>query len=148
MTTSSPNTQITQQAKSGPNWLLVILVILAALVVVFLAFLLGAAVGGGSSGEEPVTNPGPDVQYLTPPIPSAGSPALTTTAALNVRQGPGTEFASYGLLAQGYTVGAVGIIEEGTWYTINFPQGEVGMAWVSADYVIPQNVEGLPVLTP
>ncbi len=148
MTTSNPNTQVTQQGKSSPNWILVVLVILAALVVVFLAFLLGAAVGGSRSGEEPVTNPGPDVQYLTPPIPSAGSPALTTTAVLNVRQGPGTDAASYGLLAQGYTVGALGIVEEGTWYAINYPQGEGGMAWVSADFVIPQNVDELPVLTP
>ena len=141
MTTDNPDpNSIQESSATGRTILLVILVILAALAVVFLAFLAGGMLGSSSApdtGDEVIGGEGETLQV---PPPAPGEPAVTATANLNVRAGPGTEYVSYGLLQPGQSAQVVGVSDDGSWYAINCPQCTDGVGWVSADYVIPQNI--------
>ena len=141
MTTENQAPQPTQESSNtGKTVLIVILVVLAALAVVFLAFLAGGMLGSSSTpdtGDEVITGGG---DYLQVPPPAPGEPLVTAIANLNVREGPGTEYASYGLLQPGQSAQVVGVSSDGKWYAINCPQCTDGIGWVSADYVIPQNI--------
>ncbi|MCK5313888.1 MAG: SH3 domain-containing protein [Anaerolineales bacterium] len=147
MTVENQTPQPTQESSNtGKTILMVVLVVLAALAVIFLAFLAGGMLAGSSApdtGDEVIEGGG---NYLQVPAPAPGDPSVTAVANLNVRAGPGTQYNSYGLLQPGQSAQAVGINSDGTWYAINCPQCTDGIGWASGEYVIPQNIEGLPVI--
>jgi uncharacterized protein YraI len=80
------------------------------------------------------------------PTPEPGQPSVTATVLLNVRSGPGTNNPSYGMLHPGQSAVAVGTNSDGSWYAISVPPAEGGIGWVSAEYVVAENTEGLPVI--
>jgi uncharacterized protein YraI len=91
----------------------------------------------------PGSTPPPDVTPIPPP--ESDVPTVTTITYVNVRSGPGTNYPIYFVAPPGASAEAVGISEDGGWYVINIPS--YGTAWISAEYVVAQNTENLPVYT-
>ena len=80
------------------------------------------------------------------PTPAPDDPALTATAVVNIRSGPDTNYQILGKLQLGQRAEVVGVHADGRWYAIKYTPGENGRAWVAADYVLTEQVEGAPVL--
>lgn len=70
--------------------------------------------------------------------------AVVTTDFLNVRTGPGANFARVAQLAQGQTMDLTGRNADNTWVQMRVPGGAAG--WVSAHYIAPSTQIGsLPI---
>lgn len=80
------------------------------------------------------------------PTPEPGQPSVTALALLNVREGPGTNYPSYGMLRPSQSAIAVGTNADASWYAISIPPAEDGIGWVSAEYVIAENTAELPII--
>jgi len=82
-----------------------------------------------------------------PDLPS-DAPVAEATDTINVRSGPGTDFPSYGLANPGDIALIIGISTDGNWWVIELPTyvAPDGRGWVSADYVIASNADGVPVI--
>ena len=92
--------------------------------------------------------PNPDEEPpVEPPPPSEGTPMVTSTDAINVRNGPSNSCASYGVAAIGASAQAVGISADGTWIQILIPTDIApdGYGWVNVNYLIQSNTENLPI---
>ncbi len=86
---------------------------------------------------------GPDVDEV------AGEPTVTAVTGVNVRSGPGVEYAPpIGWLAKGQTARITGRNADGTWWQIEYPPGGKGRAWVSAksQYTKARDADGVPVV--
>ncbi len=75
-----------------------------------------------------------------------GAPTLVALVKINVRAGPGREYAIVGSLDKGQGAEVVGISADGEWFAIKFAAGEGSRGWVAAGFVNAKNVEGVPVL--
>ena len=89
----------------------------------------------------------PDIDV---PTPDPNMPSVTALDVLNVRSGPGTNYASYGHAPTGTKGEVVGVSEDGDWWVVKIPVElvPVGQGWVSADWVLfenPNDVE-IPVI--
>jgi len=84
---------------------------------------------------------------VAPPPPAEGSPMVTSTDAINVRNGPSTSCASYGVAAIGASAAATGISADGIWIQILIPTDITpdGYGWVNVNYLIQSNTENLPI---
>lgn len=135
-------------SSTGTKVLWGILIALAAILVLIAAFLIGTAFAGGDSSQSGGESAPPTAgaEYLPVPTAIPGQPALMSLAYLNVRQGPGTENASYGLMQPGQSAQVVGKNADATWWQINFPSGAGGVGWCSAEYVATQNTQDVPVV--
>jgi hypothetical protein len=73
------------------------------------------------------------------PTPAATVPA-TILQVLNVRSGPGTQFAMLGQLAVGAAVQVTGRTADGSerWWQIVYPQGAAGRAWINGNPALVQ----------
>lgn len=96
---------------------------------------------------EPTETPLPSP---TSPPPTVNTAMLTVVAPLlNVRAGPGTQYAVIGSLPQNQQAQIVGQTtgSQGLWWQINFSAGVNGLAWVSGDprFVIAQNTQNVPL---
>jgi uncharacterized protein YraI len=93
------------------------------------------------------TDPTPPITEVVPP-PPAGVPTVTTVTFVNVRSGPSTNYPIYFVAPPGTAFEALGITSDASWYAIRVPTtiSGSGTAWISASYVIPADVAGLPVL--
>jgi uncharacterized protein YgiM (DUF1202 family) len=69
-----------------------------------------------------------------PPPPPTGDKYRVTANRLNVRSGPGTEFASLGIIVLNEVVTAIGANSDGTWRQIRTGSGLTG--WSSAAYLV------------
>jgi uncharacterized protein YraI len=78
--------------------------------------------------------------------PQPGKASLTAAWTVNIRAGPGKQYAIVGTLQQGQTAEIVGRSEDSIWWAIKFdsPDGERG--WVAAAYVEAQNAQNVPAL--
>jgi PKD repeat protein len=92
---------------------------------------------------EPV-QPGPSPAVTMTP----GSPLVRTTTDLNVRSGPGVVYPVLGLLPAGQTADVTGISAGGNWWQIKFLGATDGRGWLSAQYVIADNANDIPVVQP
>jgi uncharacterized protein YraI len=132
-------------------------------VIFLLLVLLLAACDSGTSTDVPVVSPSPTLPASTStasltPAPPTGTPTATltliegeTTTLVNVRQGPGTGYASIGLLDEGSSVQVDLQSEDGTWLRIRYPAGGEGYGWVAALYIRLPDGSSLPsnlTLTP
>ncbi len=90
----------------------------------------------------PVPNDSPAVPTATVP-PSTGSQVSgVTTDILNIRAGPGINYAILGQLKQGEAVTIVGKSQDGLWWQIR-------RGWVSATYIqVSGDISPVPVSTP
>jgi PKD repeat protein len=80
------------------------------------------------------------------PPPPETVPQLTTTANLNVRAGPGTNYPILGVLTLGQQAEIIGRNENATWWQIKFPGAKSGYGWVSAEYAQAANIGNVPVV--
>jgi len=87
----------------------------------------------------------PNVE-VPPPDPNA--PRATALDAFNVRSGPGTNYASYGVAPKGAQGEIIGISEDGQWWVVKLTTSQVGIGqgWVSAAWVLAENTAGVPVI--
>jgi stage II sporulation protein P len=98
----------------------------------------------------PVVQPPPLPPGAEVPVPDPDDPKVTTIDVVNVRSGPGLEYPIYGLAPKGATGKVVGVSDDGGWWAVELPANispdEIG--WVSADWVIAENIDNVPVLPP
>jgi len=82
------------------------------------------------------------------PPPDPAGPVATALDAINVRSGPGTSYASYGIAQKGAQGEVIGISEDSQWWVVKLPTSVVGtgQGWVSADWVSVTNAGGVPVI--
>jgi uncharacterized protein YraI len=95
-------------------------------------------------------------QATPPPLPTVpvetpapNVPTGTSTVNLNVRSGPGVQFAILGTVPEG-TIGEIlGISPDGAWYAVKVPTSLSGngQAWVMGTYVTLSNPTGQPLPT-
>ena len=86
---------------------------------------------------------------VAPPPPSEGLPMVTSTDAINVRNGPSNQCPSYGVAQIGASAAATGISADGIWIQIQIPTDVApdGIGWVNVNYLIQSNTANLPVVT-
>lgn len=101
-------------------------------------------VGDSPAQETPTETPTPDTP--SPTVPS--NPSLTTLTDLNVRAGPGIEYALLGLLPTGATADIIGRTEDRQWWQIRFDPALDDVGWVASDPAFSRsaNVENVPVV--
>ena len=98
-------------------------------------------------------------QVTPPPFPPApvetpepNVPTGTTTVNLNVRSGPGLQFAILGTAEQGTSGEILGLSPDGAWYAVKVPTSLSGngQAWVMGRYVTLSNPtnQSLPTIDP
>jgi len=82
-----------------------------------------------------------------PDLP-ADAPIAEATDTINVRSGPSTEYPSFGLAKKGDKALILGVSADGAWWVVELPTyvAPDGRGWVSADYVIAKNADGVPVI--
>lgn len=78
--------------------------------------------------------------------PQTDTPMLIPLTIVNIRAGPGKEYAIIGSLELGQGAEVIGVSPDGEWWAINFAAGENGRGWVSAKFVKIENAEGVPVI--
>jgi uncharacterized protein YraI len=88
------------------------------------------------AGQEETT--GPNLPYAT----------VTAPAGLNIRSGPGEDYASIGMLDFGEETAIVGRSADSTWWVIPVQGVENNQGWISADFVRTFNTENVPVVAP
>lgn len=98
----------------------------------------------------PVVQPPPPPPGAEVPVPGPDDSKVTTTDVVNVRSGPGLNYPVYGLAPKGASGKAVGVSEDGGWWAVELPTtiAPDGIGWVSADWVIPENTDNVPVIPP
>jgi uncharacterized protein YraI len=101
----------------------------------------------------PTTTPAPtfspaENKGLTADNQSNQRPVLIALAGLNVRAGPGVDYATIGQLAQGQSSQLVGQSPDKGWWQIVYPPDGGGEGWVSADpqYVTVSGAEEIPIV--
>jgi uncharacterized protein YraI len=75
-----------------------------------------------------------------------GQPMVTAAYNTTIRGGPGTNYVTYGAFLGSDTAIAVGTSSDSQWYVVSVPVAPGGIGWVSAQYVLPENTTGLPVV--
>jgi uncharacterized protein YraI len=92
------------------------------------------------------TPPAPET--VAPPPPPEGVPVATAVDYVNVRSGPGTNYPILAVAPPGASAEVSGKSSDGAWWQVKIPT-EVspdGFGWVSADWVVTQNTESVPVV--
>ena len=80
------------------------------------------------------------------PTPPPGAPSLTALFPLNVRSGPGTEYAVISQMEQGQTAEVIGVSVDGLWVAIKFLSQPNERGWVAAAYVELINASKVPIM--
>lgn len=75
-------------------------------------------------------------------------PSVQAITNVNIRSGPDLDYGKIGLLGAGEEAEVVGVSVDRLWWALAVPYAKIGEAWVSVDYVIPQNIFDVPVLEP
>jgi len=83
-----------------------------------------------------------------PPLPTATVTPVagTATAQINVRSGPGTNYAVLGMIQPDTVLVLTGKNEAATWLQIEYAAGAGGKGWVTAAYVQTNDTASLTVL--
>jgi len=75
-------------------------------------------------------------------------PSVQAITNVNIRSGPDLDYGKIGLLGAGEEAEVIGVSADRLWWALAVPYAKIGEAWVSVDYVIPQNIFDVPVLEP
>lgn len=86
------------------------------------------------------------IQFGAIPTPAPGAPSLASTMVVNIRAGPGMNYAIIGKLAPDQKVEVVGVSPDGGWWAIKIPAAQNQRGWISSQYVKVENAGGVPVL--
>ena len=104
------------------------------------------AVSPTAEPTKPPPTPTPIPPTPVPPTPTPVPPQATTKQDVNVRQGPGTQFANAGKMPKNTSAVILGKNEDAKWFQIAFPDA-AHPAWVASAFVtITGTVETLPVV--
>jgi uncharacterized protein YraI len=89
--------------------------------------------------------PPPPVAVEPPP---AGAAQVVALDYVNLRNGPGTNYLIVGVASPGAAGEVTGKSEDGAWWQVKAPPEAIpeGVAWVSADWVLATDTEGVPVV--
>jgi hypothetical protein len=92
------------------------------------------------------TPPSPATE--APPPPPTGGPTATTIDFVNVRSGPGTNYAVLVVAPPGSSGEVSGQSADEQWWQVKIPTqySPDGLGWVSADWVTTQNTGSVPVV--
>jgi uncharacterized protein YraI len=94
----------------------------------------------------PVIPPPDQPPPVDVPTPPEGAATATALEYINVRSGPGTQYASYGVAQPGASAEIIGQSADGKWWVVKLPSVDAGQGWVSVDYVQATNAGGVPVI--
>ena len=85
---------------------------------------------------------------VNPSVPGSGAPAATALEPINVRNGPGSEYDSYGKISIGTSMAVIGRSTDSEWLVVNLPTdiSPNGQGWVAARYVQAENIGSVPVI--
>lgn len=88
-----------------------------------------------------------DIPTLSAPTAQPGSPTMTALVSLNVRTGPGTNYAVVGAFSAGQTATIIGKSQDGNWWKVQCPAGVGNECWTSArpQYSTAMGAEGVLV---
>ena len=93
----------------------------------------------------PTFTPTPEPPTATPtPLPAA--PELASIVNLNIRSGPGLDYPVIGLLKPDQSAEILGISVDGNWWQIRLPGTTNVAGWVSAAYVVTQNISEVSIV--
>jgi heat shock protein HslJ len=153
--------------KDNKNTLIIILIAALALALIGIAFLLFAYVLGNNNGTDPdpeeggavpspvvtviiATNtPSAPEATLVPLTPEPEDPTAVVTArtGVNVRTGPGLEYAVLGTAPYLTELEITGVSQDGTWWVVAIPPNyNGGQGWVAEEYVEARNADGALVV--
>jgi uncharacterized protein YraI len=95
-----------------------------------------------------IQNPDTYAVVPPPPPPSSGTPAAMAIEYVNIRTGPGTNYPVLGVASPGAAAEVSGKSSDGYWWQVVIPAqySASGYGWVSADYVVTQNTDSVPVV--
>ena len=98
--------------------------------------------------EVPVVDAPPPPPPVEVPTPDPDAPTATAIDIVNVRSGPGMDYHVYGAAPKGSQGEIIGVSEDGGWWVVEISPDEVaeGQGWVSADWVIAENADNVPVV--
>ena len=104
---------------------------------------------GWGAAEYILTESKPDVPVISGSSPSTGDENTNgqTTQQINVRIGPGTDFAVLGLLNNEEEIVLTGKNLDGNWLQIEFVSGNDNKGWVFASYVESNIIDDLPIMS-
>ena len=74
-----------------------------------------------------------------------GDPVAVARTGLNIRGGPGVNYAVLGTLEAGDMVEITGVSANGDWWQIRYPDSPTERAWIAAQFVQAQNVENVAI---
>lgn len=86
------------------------------------------------------------IQFGAIPTPAAGEPALSSAIVVNIRAGPGTNFAIIGKLAPEQQATVVGVSPDGAWWAILVLSAQDQRGWISSEYATVDNSADVPVI--
>ncbi|MCC6613527.1 MAG: SH3 domain-containing protein [Anaerolineae bacterium] len=90
--------------------------------------------GQGGGGPSPVLFPQLELAHL-----------IVNTSYLNVRSGPGPQFASIATVSGGTSLDVLGVVEDGSWFYV---RGTFGTGWVFNEFTLFRGVyDNVPVIT-
>ncbi|MBK8046487.1 MAG: PD40 domain-containing protein [Anaerolineales bacterium] len=75
----------------------------------------------------------------------AATGVVTAPLGVNVRTGPGTQYAILGIAPLGTEGEIVGVSEDGDWWVASVPAAPDGIGWVAAAYVAATGADDVPV---
>jgi len=92
----------------------------------------------------PVFTPAPD--QLSDNNAVAIAATVTAIANINIRSGPGLGYNKIGMIANGEQANVIGIDNTKVWLAIQVPSDPAVRGWISLDYVVPQDVDEIPII--
>lgn len=104
------------------------------------------SVSPASAGEQGLQQPTVDVPTVTGTPPGPTARVNLDNDQINVRSGPGTDYAEVGILIAGQTVPALGRSAGGSWIQIGYAGVEGGVAWVYSPLVTVLRVNDLDIV--
>ncbi len=99
-----------------------------------------------NTGGVPVVPPPDQQPPVDVPTPPEGVPTAIALDYVNVRSGPGLQYAVYGIAQPGASAEIIGQSADGRWWVVKLPAVGTGQGWVSADYIQATNAIGVPVI--
>jgi hypothetical protein len=124
-----------------------VLIVVFGLIIIGLLAVIVFVLLGDQSDTPPDAGAGDPPQIELPSQLPSG-PTVTALEAINVRSGPSTDYPSYGIAPESSVGEVIGMSADGAWWIIKLPQSITisGQGWVSAEYVLADNIGETPVI--
>jgi serine/threonine protein kinase len=94
--------------------------------------------------ETPSPSATPSPTYTASPSPTPATPIAVVQRELTVRSGPGTTYPAVTTISADATVEIIGISDDGSWFQVALPGGQI--AWLSASAALVETAGNLAVV--